>query len=139
MYLCVCRTCMKNEVLTFTLGVKKISRITLGALEDLGYLVNYTVADPYGMEDIGVCSGCDIVGRRYMKGNDDLKVAESKTSPCHSGDVHERTVQHVRKMLRNAHVSTKTSKYVENQQVTVAYLHEDGTVCSVVVPGYDLF
>ena len=40
--------CLQNEVLTHTLGEKKISRVTLGSLEDLGYVVNYTAADPYG-------------------------------------------------------------------------------------------
>jgi hypothetical protein len=138
---------LKNEVLTYTLGKKKISRITLGALDDLGYAVNYTAADPYGLADIGVCTGCNIGKRRHLKGNDDMKLAAAKTSRCHSGMVHDRALRHGRKVLRDVHTHHASQSkrvpdgvtFVGNRQITVAYKHEDGTLCSVVVPGDDLF
>jgi hypothetical protein len=132
--------CLKNEVLTFTLGEKKISRITLGALEDLGYVVNYTAADPYGPSDIGTCAGCN--GNRNLKGQG-YKGSATKSNSCYSGVVHERAVHHGRKMLRDVHdhhmEQTKMKPVPEgivftgNQRVTVMYQHEDGTLCSVVV------
>jgi hypothetical protein len=130
------RTCLKNEVLTFTLGEKKISRITLGALEDLGYVVNYTAADPYGLEDIGVCRGCEIGTRRYLNGaniNEDMEVVEPKMTSCHSGIVHERALRRGKEMLRD------TSTHHMLQTVTVTYKHEDGTLCSTLVEADDLF
>jgi hypothetical protein len=133
---------LKNEVLTFTLGPKKISRVTLGALEDLGYAVNYTAADPYGPSDIGICKGCN--GNRNLKG---MVLSESKSSTvsCNSGMVHERAVRHGRQMLRDVHdhhmgpaqPDTPTPEgvvFTGNRRVTAIYQHEDGTLCSVVVP-----
>jgi hypothetical protein len=127
-------------VLTFTLGPKKISRVTLASLEDLGYVVNYTAADPYGPSDIGTCAGCN--GNRNLKGNGSNEM--KKSSSCHSGIVHERAVRHGRKMLRDVHdhhiEQTKTKPtpkgliFTGNQRVTVMYQHEDGTLCSVLVP-----
>jgi hypothetical protein len=133
--------CLKDEVLTYTLGAKKISRITLGALEDLGYAVNYTTADPYGPSDIGTCAGCN--GKRKLKGQVFSETKKS-TSSCYSGIVHKRAVRHGRKMLRDVHdhhlEQTKHKpthediKFTGNHRVTVMYQHEDGTLCSVVVP-----
>ena len=132
--------CLKNEVLTFTLGEKKISRVTLGSLEDLGYVVNYTAADPYGPTDIGTCTGCD--GSRNLKGRASNEM--KKFTSCYSGRVHERAVRHGRKMLRDVHdhhvEQTKTKPVPEgilftgNQRITVMYQHKDGALCSVVVP-----
>ena len=141
---------MQNEVLTFTLGKKKISRITLGALEDLGYVVNYTAADPYGMNDIGTCSGCNRRNLKHSSSTSSAMIDEhpkSKTS-CHSGVVHQRALRHGRKMLRDVHDHhMKQSKptttpegfmYVGNRRVTVMYEHEDGILCSVDVLNDDL-
>ena len=137
--------------MTLTLGEKKISRITLGALEDLGYVVNYTAADPYTMDDIGTCSGCH---RRNLKSVEDTNDARqrSKTSSCHSGLVHERVIRHGRKILGDVHerylMHAKGQQheyqlgeltYVGNQRITVMYEHEDGTLCSVNVVNDDLF
>ena len=130
--------CLPNDVLTFNLGGKKISRVTLGALEDLGYVVNYTAADPFDPSDIGTCAGCG--GGRYLKSSSTVP----KSSSCYSGDVHERAVRHGRKVLRDVHdhhmEHTKTKPlpenvvFIGNQRITVMYQHEDGTLCSIVVP-----
>jgi hypothetical protein len=127
--------------LTYTLGAKKISRITLGALEDLGYAVNYTAADPYGPSDIGTCAGCN--GKRNLKGQG-LSQSKQSTSSCYSGVVHKRAIHHGRKMLRDVHdhhmeqsknrPTTEGIMLTGNHHVTVMYEHEDGTLCTVVVP-----
>jgi hypothetical protein len=140
------RTCLKNEILTYTLGEKKVSRITLGSLEDLGYVVNYT-ADPYGIEDIGTC-GCNINTRALrqtsMDQNDEAsKSSSSSTSSCHQGVVYDRAVIHGRKMLQKLHDHHLKQmehsslpddiEFVGHKRITVAYMHEDGTLCSAIV------
>jgi len=35
-----------------------LSKITIGSLEDLGYSVDYSVADPFGSGDLGTCPPC---------------------------------------------------------------------------------
>ena len=109
-------------------------------MEDLGYVVNYSAADPYGPSDIGTCAGCN--GNRNLKGIP----TETKSSPtsCSSGIIHERAVRHGRKMLRDVHerhveqIKTKPTPedivFTGNQRITVMYEHEDGSLCSVVVP-----
>jgi hypothetical protein len=131
------------------LGEKKISRVTLGALEDLGYVVNYTAADPYGPSDIGTCAGCN--GGRNLKGrgSDDGNIKSSSSSSatkslCYSGSVYDNVVHRGRKMLRDVqdhhmeqqgHIAASENGIVftGHQSVTVMYKLEDGTLCSAVV------
>ena len=49
----------------------KISRITVGAIEDLGYTVDYNGADDYGYSDLG--SSCKCKGRRLGETADDAE------------------------------------------------------------------
>ena len=76
-----------NEILSRSPGFKKISRITLGAMEDMGYIVNYTAADPYGTDDIGTCSACSgTIPVRRLRTSETVPVpAASKSSYGHSG------------------------------------------------------
>jgi hypothetical protein len=134
MYTCY-RECLKEEILTLSVGKKKISRITLGALEDLGYVVNYTAADPYGASDIGKCAGC---GRRI----NEQAAAPISSSSCHHGSSYENAIIQGRKMLRKVSQKYKNQDmtklpegivYMGDQQISVAYMHEDGTICSTMV------
>ena len=53
--------------LTFRQSVK-VSSITMGALEDLGYSVNRTEEDAFGLGDLGICGDfCPAAGRRRRK------------------------------------------------------------------------
>lgn len=112
------------------MGKKKISRITLGSLEDVGYKVNYTNADTYTIADIGVCAGCK--KRR--------EVVETPPLPsCHEGPVFEKAVAKGKKILatmRNHYSGLKLPPgvvYFGDQQIVVAYQHESGLTCSVIV------
>lgn len=129
------RQCLKEEILTLSLGKKKISRITLGALEDLGYIVNYTAADPYDISDIGTCAGCGS-RRTNDEGN------KAPVSSCQQGEIYDKAVRHGRKILNQAHEHYETNYkeklpegvvYIGNRQISVAYIHEDGTLCSTIV------
>jgi hypothetical protein len=53
-------SCLQHELMTGHLsGTKQsLSRITIGSWEDLGYVVDYSVADPFESGDLGYCSGC---------------------------------------------------------------------------------
>ena len=58
-------TCLKNELMTGFIGPRNpLSRITIGTLEDLGYTVDYTVADSFGRADLG--PGCACTRRRSL-------------------------------------------------------------------------
>ncbi len=47
----------ENEIMTANVGANAlISRVTLGSLEDLGYAVNYEVADPYRLSRLSIRS-----------------------------------------------------------------------------------
>jgi hypothetical protein len=130
------------------LGKKKISRITLAALGDLGYAVNYTAADPYGISDIGSCRGCN---RRKLKGaTSSIEYEKPKTTPCGSGIHHDRAVSHGRKMMREMHshqqkqsgdysTQSEGAFYVGHKRISVTYRQDDGTLCTVVVSDEDAF
>jgi hypothetical protein len=121
--------------LTLSTGKKKISRIALGALEDLGYVVKYTAADPYGISDIGTCAGCG--GRRTHE-----KESKIPASSCPTGAIYNQAIHHGRKILKEAHEHYESNSqqklpegvvYIGNRQISVAYIHEDGTLCSTIV------
>jgi Leishmanolysin len=61
--------CLRNELMTgyFTAGgTGPMSRITIGSLEDLGYSVDYSRADPFTAADLG--PGCTCSTRqRYLR------------------------------------------------------------------------
>lgn len=62
--------CLGNEIMTGFLSgdTQPISTITIGALNDIGYNVNYNNADPYGRNDMhGTC----FCNRRLTNINDD--------------------------------------------------------------------
>ena len=58
---------MKGELMTPLIsGNNQLSRITIGSLEDLGYTVDYTKADPYTTADLGTAPGCICNGRSLL-------------------------------------------------------------------------
>jgi hypothetical protein len=53
--------CMESELMTGILGPSRtspLSRITVGTLEDMGYQVNYAMADPFTRSDLNVSCTC---------------------------------------------------------------------------------
>ena len=120
----------------------------MAALEDLGYNVNYTAADPYDISDIGTCRGCN---RRNLKGDAaSVESVKPKTSMCGSGLPHDRAIHQGRNMMRemhdlhlkqteNAPNQPEGALYVGHNRISVTYRHEDGKLCTVVVSGEDVF
>jgi hypothetical protein len=80
--------CMKDELMTPNLtGNTPLSRITVGSLEDAGYTVDYTKADPFGRGDLGNATDC-ICNRQSL-----LDVHRNETHPLGLG--HPNTVRRV--------------------------------------------
>ena len=71
-------TCFKDELMSPSLGETnanneieyQLSRITVGALDDLGYQVNYDAADPYAHTDMDPSCTCIGNSIRYHGGLD---------------------------------------------------------------------
>eukprot|EP00977_Amphora_coffeiformis_P008597 scaffold1953_cov176-Amphora_coffeaeformis.AAC.15 len=65
--------CMQNEFMTPFFRYNRpspVSSITMGALEDLGYEVNRSEEDPFGLGDLGDCgSACPEANRRLATSN----------------------------------------------------------------------
>ena len=134
-----------NEVLSRSIGIKKISRITLGALEDMGYVVNYTAADPYGIDDVG--SGCSVCPENIQvrrRRTEDTPLPSPKSS-CHpSGEAYDASIQRGYDLYRVMHASHGANLkldalpdgvvYAGNHRGLVTYHSEDGTLCSTKVP-----
>jgi hypothetical protein len=68
--------CLAQELMTPLFRFNRpspLSTITLGAFEDLGYVVNPDEADTYGTDDLGTCgNSCPAVGRRMQATNETL-------------------------------------------------------------------
>jgi Leishmanolysin len=147
--------CMRNELMTgfLTTGTKAIlSRITIGSLEDLGYTVDYSRAEPYTRANLG--SGCTCRRRTLMDMFNGETVAlglrSGNTSPAVSqhrrlsDEAHDMAMEAGRSILRqraqaflkgksstaSAHLSNYT--YVGDKVVSVL-VQDKGEVYGVVV------
>jgi hypothetical protein len=63
--------CLGTELMTPSVmpGDSPISRITIGWLDDLGYDVNYTRADPFTSKQLGTIAGCNCNSQRQGQRN----------------------------------------------------------------------
>ena len=134
-----------NDVLSRSIGRnKKISPITLGALEDMGYVVNYTAADPYGIDDIGDCSICPEnipVRRRRCR-----RTMDTSLSSCpEEGVTYQNAVAHGKAILHKVlerHDAAQTMLpdgviYVGNHgRGIVTYMSDDGTLCTTTISAW---
>jgi hypothetical protein len=61
--------CLGDELMTpvAALGDSPISRITIGWLEDIGYDVDYTYADPFDSSQLGTIAGCNCNRRQTQQ------------------------------------------------------------------------
>jgi Leishmanolysin len=70
--------CLKNELMTGTLnlgGPNPLSRITIGALEDMGYPVTYSFADSYTASSLGTGCSCR---RRLTQNGESFLLSKSR-------------------------------------------------------------
>jgi hypothetical protein len=84
--------CMGSELMTGILGpssTNPLSRITVGTLQDMGYQVNYLMADPFGRSDLNVSCTCPTRRLRQtersvldMKHGEVFSVGSGKSGPA---------------------------------------------------------
>jgi hypothetical protein len=139
--------CMKDELMTPLIsGNNQLSRITVGSLEDLGYVVDYSHAAAFGRTDLGTAPSCTC-NRRSL-----LDVHHNETRPLGLGrpddtvrrvpsaDALQFAIDFGKKILAanalppNVPRDDGTTMYVADEVVSVAFW-TGGEVMSVVVHG----
>lgn len=124
--------CMQNEIMTPTVQRRgPVSRVTIGALEDLGYAVDYSKADDFGTSDVAASCRCPGSSSRSLV----RKVSESSERQLSSSGFdaavaygQELISQHQPRMRQESNV-TDTEYVVGNAAVVLVY--EDGELFSV--------
>jgi len=116
-----------------------LSRITIGSLKDLGYSVDYSVADPFGSSDLDTCPVC---GTRKLSVLDhphgetrQLGIRGMKQHRKLSPTIRQSAIEEGLKFLQSA--ATKSAapegfEYIGDQIVSVIVVDE-GNIFSVVV------
>lgn len=97
-------TCFRNELMTPSIGIVsddntvdfQFSRVTVAALNDLGYSVDYSAADPYTAADMD--SSCTCFGKESI--GDAPKLPEA---PMMSNMLREKATSYGKKILRAKH------------------------------------
>jgi Leishmanolysin len=141
--------CMRNELMTgfLTTGTKAIlSRITIGTLEDMGYTVDYSRAEPYTRANLG--SGCTCRRRTLMDMFNGETVAlgtlrSGKTSPVFprrrhlSDEAHAMAMETGRSILRQRAQSFLKGKSSKASAQPSNYTYVGDKVVSVLVQDED--
>jgi hypothetical protein len=140
-------TCFVDELMSTSLGVAdanndiafQLSRISLGALEDLGYLVDYSAADPYTSADMS--QSCTCLGRNTPDLPDGLP-----SGPSMSEELRAKATAFGKQVLREKHnrrqrrlkskpryLKRKKQKDYVGDRVVSLVLREHGRLFSMVV------
>jgi hypothetical protein len=120
---------MKNEFMTgFLNGENPISRITIASLEDIGYEVNYDVADPYGSSDLGSCS-CQSNNRNLRSKPKKRKLSQ---------EMHDYATKRGRDMLnknaaKNDEMENTSEAVYFGDKMMIVYVEEEGEIVGVPV------
>lgn len=134
--------CVQDEVMTgFLTGNTPISRITIGALEDLGYGVDYSKADPFTAADLD--PACSCVRRRNLRvlqnqGNNGKKDAP----PGLSKKGEEQAIQFgygiLAENLAKEYPEAPDNLTDKGQEFVIVFFYEDGHIYSLRVTPEDL-
>lgn len=130
--------CLGNELMTGYIGdtvSSPLSTITIAGLMDLGYTVDFSAADDYGLENLGDCGdycpeAADLVIRRKLNKSPDGLSDEGRETAIMAG-----SQQLLKKRLEAPSDETDfppSMVYVAGEFVTV-YLEENGQVFGVSV------
>jgi hypothetical protein len=136
-------TCLGRELMTTTLDTTNaLSKVTIGSMEDLGYKVDYTTADPYTVADINVnclflCPARNLVeGGQAQESHpvDNIRRHSRRLTLSLAG--YNNAVNYGRSVLKQAAqlegVPMPGMKYIGADSVYVLYM-EDKVVYSVFV------
>ena len=129
--------CLNREVMTPFIepagNSNPFSRLTIAAMEDVGYVVDYTQADPLPAGDLG--SGCVCNNRRLLRAHNNTATMESATSSARP----RRRLSEAGYAAASAYGKAELTKMNEALHdvyipaMSVVYQDHDGSVYSVVV------
>jgi hypothetical protein len=131
--------CLVTELMTGVLkgpGKRPISRITIGSLEDTGYVVDYSQADAFTINDLGVCgSFCPDAGtlrlrtgeRRVELSGDDMNIIQRYAKSELDLLMAEASLQDI-----------SDNGKVVNYDINVLYQNERGQLYDVLVSWNDV-
>ena len=130
--------CFKTELMTGYLGgtaLQPISTMTIGSLQDIGYQVDYTKADPYTKSKMA--TNCTCTGRRNLRPVETKVVAEKKR-PDPSAKGKANAIAHGKKELAKAKAAKGPPmpglEYVADKEVSVMYIENGNIYVEHVTP-----
>lgn len=137
---------MGRELLTDTISSNSaLSRVSIGALEDLGYTVDYSTADTYTVFDIDSDCRCN---RRLGEDGDDVsfhEISHARQRRSLSEEGYEKAFNYGMTLLEEAAAAIDLAgrsempegiDYVADERVYVFY-REEGIIYSVLVQQTD--
>jgi Leishmanolysin len=138
--------CLDRELMTgfANPGVSNpLSRITIGSLDDMGYAVDYTRADPYGAANVNISCLCGRHRRRLGLQSDSLPDSPPMKSDtlrnlALNGTARQKAIEYGQEILAEKAKSSSSRSgnsewtYIGDQQVIVLY-HDGNGIQDVVV------
>ena len=125
--------CLANELMTGFVGkAMPLSNITIASLADMGYTVNYSLADPFGRADLGECGEyCPDLQKRGLRGT--ISRGQRRFRREISANGHKKILKaaamHMQKLRSAKPQSLPTNlEYYAGTRLTVYILDEDGDV-----------
>ena len=116
-----------------------LSRVTIGALEDIGYKVDYGTADSYSTGNINPSCLCNSgrVVRRSLRQRTQFTSRQRRNL---SNDNLQHAVSYGQSLLEEFSVSESPSAegaadLIVGRSVVVFYMDEDGSLRSIIVSG----
>ena len=133
-------SCLNEELMTgFRNPQMYLSAITIASLEDMGYKVDYSAADPYGLEHLTSNCGdyCPEAGTRRLRR--ELVPGKAKMSEQGRGKVLKEAAKFLKKARDNAPELFEVNDfiYVGGDLVTI-YYEEGGNMFDVTVAWEDV-
>lgn len=128
-------TCFKTELMTSTLSGTEnpLSRVTIGTLQDLGYTVDYSTADPFDASNLDASCICD---NRRLHGDSRMSRREEESDK--DAAVREQSMAYGKEILQSRvlglggrHTGKNSMKF--SNTLSVFYRREDGSVADALV------
>jgi hypothetical protein len=126
--------CFQSELMTgVNTGDLELSRISIAALEDLGYQVDYSQATPFSAESLSPSCVCNATNTRYLE-NEATRVQRPSAA---SQEARQYAIDYGRAKLKSARSTNVISRdpsriYLGDKMIVVLYW-DDEKVKSVLV------
>lgn len=123
--------CMLGEVMTGKLSNTtaedlKLSRMTIGTLEDIGYEVDYEAADDYTAADMNETCVCNGQGRRLVKDKTTQRRRQLSEAGRRQAEAYGQSVLQSRKGKRERYqFSMSQARYVGHESIRVFFVEDE--------------